>query len=97
MEDQEMRNELLKSKVKDEQEATSQSKASINFVYQTQMIKSKEQNPWKNTKQLIFPRKENKDRSVIKSRGGKGGEGGGGLPGYFYTKIEQKNRGKRTS
>ena len=38
MEDlQEMRNELLKSKVKDEQEATRQSKASINFVYQTQM------------------------------------------------------------
>lgn len=37
MEDQEMRNELLKSKVKDEQEAASQSKASINFVYQTQM------------------------------------------------------------
>ena len=37
MEDQEMRNELLKSKVKDEQEAASQSKASINFVYQTHM------------------------------------------------------------
>ena len=38
MEDQEMRNALLKSKVKDEQEAASQSKASINsFVYQTQM------------------------------------------------------------
>ena len=38
MEDKEMRNELLKSKVKDEQEAASQSKASINsFVYQTQM------------------------------------------------------------
>lgn len=38
MEDQEMRNKLLKSKVKDEQEAASQSKASINsFVYQTQM------------------------------------------------------------
>ena len=34
MEDQEMTNELLKFKVKDEQEA-SQSKASINFVYQT--------------------------------------------------------------
>lgn len=38
MEDQEMRNELLKSKVKDEQEAASQSEASISsFVYQTQM------------------------------------------------------------
>jgi len=33
-----MRNELLKFKIKDEQEATSQSKASINFVYQTKMI-----------------------------------------------------------
>ena len=41
MEDQEMRNELLKSKVKDEQEAASQSKASINFVYQTQMNRAK--------------------------------------------------------
>ena len=38
MEDQEIRNELLKFKVKDEREAASQSKASINFVYQTKMI-----------------------------------------------------------
>lgn len=32
------RNELLKSKVKDEHEAASQSEASINFVYHTRTI-----------------------------------------------------------